>query len=134
VLVEQARRFDALAGADAFVSRISSDEFVLLLEGKSDVELGCFAELLPITVARPITIDEAAVVVGASVGVASCAAAGTTAADLLRNAASAMYAAKAAELPGSLRDQRGHNPSVMSNCCWSCAAAAIPRIADCIHD
>src|SRR5258706_7467751 len=86
VLVELARRFDALAGADAFVSRIRGDEFVFLLEGKSDVELGCFAELLLLTVARPITIREADVVVEASVGVARCPTPGNTPSDLCGNA------------------------------------------------
>ncbi|MFL9906838.1 putative bifunctional diguanylate cyclase/phosphodiesterase [Paraburkholderia sp. RL17-337-BIB-A] len=96
VLVELARRFSALAGAQGSVSRISGDEFVFLLDGLSADELQRFAETLLQTVVLPISIGETEVTVGASVGIASYPAAGTTADELLRNADTAMYAAKAA--------------------------------------
>jgi diguanylate cyclase (GGDEF)-like protein/PAS domain S-box-containing protein len=96
VLVELARRFSALAGAQGSISRISGDEFVFLLDGLSEGELQRFAETLLQTVVLPISIGETEVTVGASVGIASYPAAGTTADELLRNADTAMYAAKAA--------------------------------------
>ena len=96
VLVELARRFASLAGTQGFVSRISGDEFVFLLEGLGLVEVENFAAALLQAVSAPISIGVASVIVGASVGVACFPEAGITADELLRNADAAMYAAKAA--------------------------------------
>ncbi|MFM0009129.1 MULTISPECIES: diguanylate cyclase domain-containing protein [Paraburkholderia] len=62
----------------------------------SEDELQRFAETLLQTGVMPISIGETGAAVGASVGIANYPAAGTTADELLRNADTAMYAAKAA--------------------------------------
>ena len=95
VLVELARRFRELAGTQGFVSRISGDEFVFLLEGLGPGDVSEFSRALLEAVATPIDIGEAAVTVGASIGVACFPEAGTSADELLRNADTAMYVAKA---------------------------------------
>jgi diguanylate cyclase (GGDEF)-like protein/PAS domain S-box-containing protein len=116
VLVELARRFTALAGAQGFVSRISGDEFVFLLEGLSQNDTCAFAQAVLEAVSTPISIGEADVTVGASVGIASYPEAGLSADELLRNADVAMYAAKTSgrnayrvyceELASEQRDKR----------------------------
>ena len=77
--------------------RLGGDEFAVLLE---DVESPAVVEAvcnrLLEGIAQPIELDDAAPIVGASIGFALSGTGGTTSEDLLRNADIAMYAAKAA--------------------------------------
>lgn len=98
VLVECARRLRALARrSNDLIGRIGGDELVIMLEGiPADAPLA--QELAARTVdllSRPITLADGQIaVVGASVGVASYPAHGTTPTELLQAADAAMYAAK----------------------------------------
>lgn len=94
---------DATRGSDT-AARLGGDEFAILLERLRDAdEVRMVAERVLHLVRQPVRIDHREAVVGASIGIV-CAALGGTAADeaialdpdvLLRNADSAMYAAKA---------------------------------------
>ena len=94
---------DATRGSDT-AARLGGDEFAILLERLRDAEeVRLVAERVLHLVRRPVRIDQREVVVGASIGIV-CAALGgalpneTITLDpdmLLRNADSAMYAAKA---------------------------------------
>lgn len=96
VLIELAARFRRLAGERGFVARFSGDEFVFLLDGTQALQPQHFAEQLLQTIREPLFIKGSEVKLGGSVGIACYGTGGTTAADLLKNADLAMYAAKAA--------------------------------------
>jgi diguanylate cyclase (GGDEF)-like protein/PAS domain S-box-containing protein len=94
---------DATRGSDT-AARLGGDEFAILLERLRDTEeVRMVAERVLQLVRRPVRIDHREVVVGASIGIV-CTSLGGDAPDetvaldpdmLLRNADSAMYAAKA---------------------------------------
>jgi diguanylate cyclase (GGDEF)-like protein/PAS domain S-box-containing protein len=78
------------------VARMGGDEFVILLESSVD-EAGAIAERMLQVIADPIAVDGTPLVVTGSLGLASASVGGqTTADDLLRDADTAMYEAKAA--------------------------------------
>ena len=91
-------RLTATAPQGATVARLGGDEFAVLLPsapfGAPAPDAVGLAGLLAEAVAAPVLLDEAAISVEASIGVASTGDA-TTTRDLLRHADTAMYAAKA---------------------------------------
>jgi diguanylate cyclase (GGDEF)-like protein len=96
LLVEVARRLQAVAGATGCAARIGGDEFVLLLPDVAEpAAANRVAERLLAALAQPVRLRETTVPVGASVGIAH-AAPGLTAGDVVRCADIAMYTAKGA--------------------------------------
>jgi len=91
-------RLTTAAPYGATVARLGGDEFAVLLpegaEGGPTSDPVQRAERLAEAVAAPVLLDEAALSIEASIGVATTDDA-STAADLLRHADTAMYAAKA---------------------------------------
>ena len=93
VLAESARRLrEATCGA--YVSRWGGDEFVVLRTGYDDEATKRFAQGLIEELSRPIWIEGAEVVVGASVGAAICIGGAVGMDALLQQADMALYAAK----------------------------------------
>ncbi len=74
-------------------ARLGGDEFAVVVEGQAPDEARVVAERVLATVRQPLVIRGVEVTVGASIGVAHRYA-GATAADLVRDADIAMYAAK----------------------------------------
>jgi diguanylate cyclase (GGDEF)-like protein/PAS domain S-box-containing protein len=94
-LQEIANRLAAFANADTTVARISGDEFVFVL-ANADVEAAtALAAAVLQRMAEPIAVDDFKAAVGASIGIALGKAGEISADELLNNADSAMYAAKA---------------------------------------
>jgi len=97
LLEETARRLMGQIRPGDTVARMGGDEFAVLLEdldGPADaIEV---AERLLITASQSVEVGAQTLRVGASVGVATAASGTATVEDLLRNADTAMYAAKAA--------------------------------------
>jgi len=91
-----AERLRSLLRGGDMLARLGGDEFLVLVEGKSD-NASPFADALAQRViaamSTPITVGGYAVSVGASVGIA-LANSGDSAAEVLRNADTAMYEAK----------------------------------------
>ncbi|MFW6175348.1 MAG: diguanylate cyclase domain-containing protein, partial [Acidobacteriota bacterium] len=96
LLTAVARRLDARTREDEALARIGGDEFVLLVEGaRSAGQLQAIADRFHEALDRPFRIDGRELSVTASIGVAAGTGRGTTAADLLQDADTAMYRAKA---------------------------------------
>lgn len=94
LLSETALRLRALVG-DGVVGRLGGDEFVVLqAQGNTVAQALALADTLITHVGRPHTIDGQSVQVTPSIGIAVCPEHGQNAADLLRSADVAMYAAK----------------------------------------
>jgi diguanylate cyclase (GGDEF)-like protein len=94
VLVEIARRLDAVARASDTVARIGGDEFVLLLEGGDREGAAALVERIEAAMAEPIVLPNGSeVVVRLSVGSATDLG-GLVADDLLDRADAAMYLSK----------------------------------------
>jgi diguanylate cyclase (GGDEF)-like protein/PAS domain S-box-containing protein len=94
-LQEIGRRLAGLGDADTTVSRISGDEFVIVLANANVERATALAAAVLLRMAEPIAIDHLKVSVGASIGIALGAARQHTADELLNNADAAMYVAKA---------------------------------------
>ena len=84
---------DTLRHAD-LAARLGGDEFAVLCEDASAEDALGLAERIAERVAEPFEIAGRTVYIGASIGVASCLAGRTDAAELLGNADTAMYRAK----------------------------------------
>lgn len=94
VLVEVARRVEALAAPGRLVARLGGDEFVLACPmTESIVQLVGLAEQIHASIGRPIEVDDVIVRVGASIGLA-LASPGDDTDRLLTNADLAMYESK----------------------------------------
>jgi diguanylate cyclase (GGDEF)-like protein len=93
VLAESARRLRDLMG-EAYVSRWGGDEFVILRSGPDDASTLRFAQELIADLSRPIWIEGAEVVVGATVGAAVCVGGAIGLDSLLQQADMALYSAK----------------------------------------
>ncbi|MDE3177750.1 MAG: EAL domain-containing protein [Pseudomonadota bacterium] len=93
VLEESARRLRDVAQG-AYVSRWGGDEFVILRTGGDDAGTCRFADNVIRELSRPIWIEGAEVVVGASVGAAICVGAAISMETLLQQADMALYSAK----------------------------------------
>jgi diguanylate cyclase (GGDEF)-like protein/PAS domain S-box-containing protein len=94
-LQEIGRRLAGLGDADTTVSRISGDEFVIVLANANVERATALAAAVLLRMAEPIAVDHLKVSVGASIGIALGAARQHTADELLNNADAAMYASKA---------------------------------------
>ena len=94
VLVGVAERLRACLRATDTAARLGGDEFAVLL-ASGDEPCGVVAERIVAELRRPVEVDGHEVAIRGSIGVAS-GTAGTTAADLLRDADLAMYVAKSA--------------------------------------
>ncbi len=95
VLVELARRLEALMRPRDTVARFGGDEFVVLcMDLEHPAEALHVAERLQQGIGAPIDVDGAEVVVSVSVGIAVSSSAADTASDLLRDGDAAMYRAK----------------------------------------
>jgi diguanylate cyclase (GGDEF)-like protein/PAS domain S-box-containing protein len=94
LLVECARRFDAIVRATDTAARLGGDEFAVLVEDHDAAgAAGDVARRLRAALDRPFAIEGRALHVAASVGVA-VAEAGVAPLDVVRNADIAMYQAK----------------------------------------
>ena len=94
VLVEAGRRLRHAIAEEAYVSRWGGDEFVILRCGPSDDSTRRFADRLIADLSRPMWIDGAEVVVGASVGISVCTGGAIGVDVLLSQADMALYTAK----------------------------------------
>jgi diguanylate cyclase (GGDEF)-like protein len=94
LLTEVAVRIRETLRDSDLAARLGGDEFAVLLEGESAGEACRVAERIAARVAEPFRIAGRTVFIGASIGVAECAATGGDAAELLSNADVAMYRAK----------------------------------------
>nr|WP_086938020.1 EAL domain-containing protein [Thaumasiovibrio occultus] len=80
----------------AMVSRISGDEFLLLLPLEKEIcSIETAAEHVLSLLATPMTIESEELITSGSVGIASYPASGNNSEDLIKNADIAMYCAKA---------------------------------------
>lgn len=94
VLVEVARRLAGVVRATDTVARLGGDEFAILMPDVTGDEAVRVAHRALRVLARPITLGDRAVLTGASIGV-RLGSRGHSAELLLRDADTAMYAAKA---------------------------------------
>ena len=94
VLREMARRIVGCLGAPDTASRFGGDELVILHPRATAGSEEALAARILATTAEPIVISRREVVVTASIGVALCAPGEKTAEQLLREADTALYAAK----------------------------------------
>ncbi len=93
VLLEVARRLQAAVRPGDTVARFGGDEFVVLCAGVGPDEIAPVTERIRAQVERPILVEQGAVLIGASIGVAF-ADDGTSAEELLHRADAAMYEVK----------------------------------------
>jgi diguanylate cyclase (GGDEF)-like protein len=94
LLVALGRRLGSAIPPDATAARLGGDEFAIVLPGARDLaQVTAVAEQLLTTIGAPVAIAGRVVPVHASIG-AALSMPGQSAADLLRNADTAMYAAK----------------------------------------
>ncbi len=94
LLIEVARRLLLVAGKDIVVSRLGSDEFVLVAENLSDAAISGFQTKLLESFRAPFDIQDHRFYVTCSAGVASYPKDGGCFDELLQNADNAMYQAK----------------------------------------
>jgi diguanylate cyclase (GGDEF)-like protein/PAS domain S-box-containing protein len=97
LLVSVARRLDeAIAGPGRLIARMGGDEFVVLAEGTSGTdEAVAIAEKVLAALQPPVRIGGHELTVTASIGIVERPVAGTTSADLVRDADITQYWAKA---------------------------------------
>ncbi|WP_299776939.1 EAL domain-containing protein [uncultured Roseobacter sp.] len=95
VLSTVGKRLSQALQSDEFVARAGGDEFVALKRGFRRLDqVTAFAERLHALVVEPINIDQASVMIGASIGIASTIEDGRELHDLLHKSDLAMYRAK----------------------------------------
>jgi diguanylate cyclase len=94
VLSEMARRINGCIGSDDTASRFGGDEMVVLHPRATDGSEVALGRRILAALAEPIFVSGKEVVVSASVGVALCTPGMKSAAQLLREADTALYAAK----------------------------------------
>ncbi len=95
LLIGVAQRIGRCLPRGALVARLGGDEFVALVPDTASGHIDEIADELVLHVGRPVMLRGTQIATGASLGVAMFPADGQTAADLLRHADMAMYAAKA---------------------------------------
>jgi diguanylate cyclase (GGDEF)-like protein len=106
-----AQRLETSLRAGDTVSRRSGDEFlILMLDVNDEADVATFAARITARVAEPCAIDGATLTVTLSVGAALYPEGGRSAADLMKHADAAMYAAKRRKA-GSLLDRECGEPS-----------------------
>jgi diguanylate cyclase len=94
VLREMARRIIGCLGAQDTASRFGGDEFVILHPRAAADSAATLGARILAAAAEPIFVSRREVVVSVSIGVAHCVPGGKTAERLLREADTALYAAK----------------------------------------
>lgn len=95
VLATIGTRLAKAAQEDEFIARAGGDEFVALKRGFRRLDqITAFAERIHALVSEPISIDQATVTVGASIGIATTLKDGREIHDLLHKSDLAMYRAK----------------------------------------
>jgi len=94
-LQEIGRRLSTFSGHSTTVTRISGDEFVVVMEATDASAARALAEAILRRLGTPIVVDGHQVTVGASIGVAIGGGDEVTPDELLNNADAAMYEAKA---------------------------------------
>ena len=101
LLIGLAERLDRLVSASqGLVARMGGDEFVVLIEHSEGVaQLTALARDVLAELARPFAIGQHSISVSTSIGIVERPAAGTTAADVVKDADGALYWAKS-EGPG----------------------------------
>ncbi len=96
LLVKSAARLQQVIRKEDTIGRLGGDEFIVLLRGiNSHYNAICIAEKLLKSFTSPFKIEGRELVLTMSIGVAMYPENGDTASDLLRNADTAMYQAKA---------------------------------------
>jgi diguanylate cyclase (GGDEF)-like protein len=96
LLVAVAERMRATAGAHDFIARIGGDEFAVLLAERNDVgQVQDAVEAIQAALVAPTTIEGRAVYTTASIGIALVGPADERIEEVLPNADTAMYRAKA---------------------------------------
>ena len=94
VLCEMARRVRGCVSKGDTVSRFGGDELVILHTGASDLSGAAIGARILAAVSEPILIAGREVVMSASIGIAQCSAREKSAEQLIREADTALYAAK----------------------------------------
>jgi diguanylate cyclase (GGDEF)-like protein len=94
LLVEVGRRLQPLLAPPDLVARLGGDEFAVLMEASSEAAALCRVDELLTRIRQPFDIAGLDVDIDASIGVAMADDPSLTAADLIRRADVAMYAAK----------------------------------------
>jgi len=95
VLRQLADRLTGIVEPTDTVARLGGDEFAVILRSATDVDDGVrAARVICAELARPVTVDEAELDIGASIGLAWHPADGDDVPTLMRHADIAMYAAK----------------------------------------
>ncbi len=95
VLIEVARRFQAVVRGQETLARLTGDEFVVAAEAADEVTAVYIAERLQLALAEPIATNGHSFSVAMSIGIAFYPEDGVTVEDLLKSADIAMYRAKA---------------------------------------
>lgn len=97
VLVEVARRIEAIAQGNDNIARLSGDEFAIVLDARQTNEgAASIAEQILESLERPIQLDSAEVFIEGSIGIASHPRDGRSVEALIQNSDSAMHRAKRA--------------------------------------
>lgn len=94
LLREMARRLRAFPADERVICRFGGDEFLMLVEVNSNLNIAAYAQRLRAALSRPLTIDEHQIVATASLGITVFPNDGDDLATLLRNADMALHAAK----------------------------------------
>ena len=95
LLQRLSERLSAFTSESVHVSRLSGDEFTIILEGEGDAaSASVFAERIRRALRHPLRIHDQQVDIDASIGVATFPSHASTASDLLANADLALYRAK----------------------------------------
>lgn len=87
-------RLKEMGHATACLSRVSGDEFVVVLAGRTRAEVTTFAEWMVRELSRPVLLQEQEMRLSVSIGISLFAEDATRTHDLLLNADRAMYAVK----------------------------------------
>ncbi len=93
LLQRVAKRMREMAGEGDMVARLGGDEFVFLRRCERD-EAGWFAAQAVETLSEPYHVDNTKLLIGASIGIAMAPRDGANAAELMKSADMALYAAK----------------------------------------
>jgi diguanylate cyclase (GGDEF)-like protein len=96
VLVEVAERIRGITRAGDLLARLGGDEFILVCDGIGDADAEAVAEKVLATLDATIALEGAEFQIGASIGIALGPRDGDCAAELIKHADAAMYAAKRA--------------------------------------
>jgi diguanylate cyclase len=109
LLCEVANRLQQACGDDGIVARIGGDEFAILIPSGSALASAAIADHLLAALIPQCQIDDHQIRIGASIGVASWPADGTTQKALFETADLALYAAKTM-VAGQSRKSRRSEP------------------------